>query len=146
MTDKVDPKTRTEIMRKIRGKDTKLEKLARLNLWECGYRYRKNIQDLPGKPDLVFRKIKTVIFIDSCFWHGCPDHLRMPKSNEDYWKIKINRNKKRDEIVNQEYKKLGWRIIRIWEHDLISSFERTMSKVIKILEKRENLFHIDAYI
>ena len=134
MTDTIDLQTRSEIMRKIKGKDTKLEKLVRSELWKRGYRYRKNAGDLSGKPDMVFPGIKTVVFIDSCFWHGCPDHLRMPKSNVNYWNTKIQRNKKRDEAVNREYQKSDWHMVRIWEHDVKTAFKETIDKLSLVLD------------
>lgn len=136
MTDTVDPRTRSKIMRKIRAKDTKLEKLVRSEMWARGYRYRKNLGGLPGKPDMVFSTMKTVVFIDSCFWHGCPKHLRMPQSNVDYWNNKIKRNKERDDATNREYKNSGWRVVRIWEHDVKTSLETTIRKLGRIIDSR----------
>lgn len=149
MTDTVDPRTRSKIMSRVRAKDTKLEKLVRSEMWRRGYRYRKNFGALPGKPDMVFSRMNTVIFIDSCFWHGCPKHLRMPKSNVDYWKNKIKRNKERDNATNREYKNSGWQVIRIWEHDINTSFERTIRKLVQkvdsgrpVLERKERALDI----
>jgi len=136
MTDTVDPRTRSEIMRKIKAKDTKLEKLVRSEMWRRGYRYQKNVRGLVGKPDMVFPGMKTAVFIDSCFWHGCPKHLRVPKSNVDYWSNKIKKNKQRDEAINREYKNSGWQVVRIWEHDIKTSLEETMRKLAQILDSR----------
>lgn len=136
MTDTVDPRTRSKIMSKVRAKDTKLEKLVRSEMWRRGYRYRKNFAALPGKPDMVFPRMNTVVFIDSCFWHGCPKHLRMPKSNVHYWNNKIKRNKERDDATNREYKNSDWQVIRIWEHDVNTSFEGTIRKLAQIIDSR----------
>lgn len=116
--DTVQKQKRSEIMSKIKNKDSKIEILFRKKLWKLGFRYRKNSGKYFGKPDIVFKKHKTVIFIDSCFWHGCKKHCRMPSSNKKYWKNKIGRNKNRDQQVNKYYKQKGWKIIRIWEHDI----------------------------
>lgn len=116
--DTMSKTARSGIMGKIKSQETKLEKSFRKLLWNSGIRYRKNNNKYFGKPDILIKKNKTVIFIDSCFWHGCLKHLRMPSSNKKYWETKISRNKKRDRAVNSHYKKLGWKIIRIWEHDL----------------------------
>lgn len=105
-------------MSKIKSKDTKLEISLRKKLWNAGIRYRKNPSGYFGKPDLVIKKYKIAIFIDSCFWHGCKKHFRMPSSNKKYWADKIARNKTRDKEVNKYYKKLDWEIIRIWEHNI----------------------------
>jgi len=128
MTDIVSKKKRSEIMSAVRSKDTKIEIAFRKALWKQSFRYSKNSAKYFGKPDLVLKKYKTVIFIDSCFWHGCKKHCRMPATNKKYWLDKIERNKERDKVVNKFYKKSGWRIIRIWEHDLKNNFE----KIVKI--------------
>ena len=118
MADTVSKKKRSGIMSKIKNKDTKIEIEFRKAIWKAGFRYRKNPKGYFGKPDLVLRKRKTVIFIDSCFWHGCKKHCRLPSTRKNYWLPKIERNKQRDKEVNRHYKKLGWKIIRVWEHNL----------------------------
>ena len=116
-------------MSRVRSKDSKIEVDFRKALWQAGYRYRKNAKNYFGKPDIILKKYKTVIFIDSCFWHGCKKHLRLPASNKKYWIDKIERNKKRDKKVSKYYKKIGWRIIRIWEHELKSSNREILKEV-----------------
>lgn len=118
--DNVSKKERSRIMSLIKSQDSGIEKAVRKLAWGAGLRYRKNAKSFYGKPDLVLQKRKVVIFVDSCFWHGCKKHCRMPKTNKAYWGSKIAGNKARDKKVNQHYKKLGWRIIRIWEHNLHS--------------------------
>ena len=109
---------RSAIMRSIKSKETLLEIDFRKKLSSLGLRYRKNVSYLPGKPDIAFINKKVVIFIDSCFWHGCKKHMRMPKTNLNYWVPKIERNRARDKEIIRVYKKLDWKIIRIWEHQL----------------------------
>ncbi len=116
--DTVSASKRSKIMSKIKSKDSKIETALRKRLWKYGLRYRKNSTRYFGKPDIIFPKYKTVIFIDSCFWHGCSEHCRMPKSNVDYWENKITKNKTRDCAVTMHYRKINWQVIRIWEHDL----------------------------
>lgn len=118
MTDIFSKKKRSEIMSKIRNKDSKLEIEFRKKLWKAGFRYRKNSTKYFGKPDLVLPKHKAVIFIDSCFWHGCKKHGSMPQTRRKFWEAKIGRNKIRDEEVTRYYKKHDWKLVRIWEHDL----------------------------
>jgi DNA mismatch endonuclease (patch repair protein) len=118
MTDTVSKKKRSEIMKAVRSKDTKMEISFRKALWKKGLRYRKNPAGYFGKPDIVLKKHKMVVFLDSCFWHGCRKHCRLPATNKKYWINKIERNKKRDKEVNKYYKKLGWQILRIWEHEI----------------------------
>ncbi|MCK9186847.1 very short patch repair endonuclease [Candidatus Gracilibacteria bacterium] len=120
MSDIVSKKKRSEIMSRIKNKDSKIEILFRKELWKNGFRYRKNSVKYFGKPDMVLSKQKTVIFIDSCFWHGCKKHCRIPSVRKKYWTEKIERNKKRDKEVSKYYKKQNWRIVRVWEHYLKS--------------------------
>lgn len=127
MVDTVSKKRRSEIMSAVRSKETKIEVYFRKELWAMGVRYRKNPKKYFGKPDVVLNKYKAVIFIDSCFWHGCKKHLRMPSTNKKYWKNKIEKNIKRDEEVNQYYKKTGWKVLRIWEHEI----EKIQKKLCK---------------
>lgn len=123
MADTVSKKKRSEIMSKIKSKDTKIEIKFRKAIWKAGFRYRKNPKGYFGKPDLVLKKYKTVIFIDSCFWHGCKKHCRLPSTKQKYWIPKIERNKQRDKQVNRHYKKEGWKVLRVWEHQLKNDFD-----------------------
>lgn len=135
MADVVSKKKRSEIMSAVRSKDTKIEIAFRKDLWKRGFRYSKNSIRYFGKPDLVLKKYKTVIFIDSCFWHGCKKHCRIPDTNRSYWLNKIGRNKKRDCEVDRFYQNSSWKIIRIWEHDL----KKDSSKILhKIVNKKNN--------
>ncbi len=109
--------SRSETMSRVRSKNTVLELAFRKTLHHAGVRYRVN-STLFGKPDIVINKYKLVVFIDSCFWHGCKDHCRIPSTNVDYWNKKISRNVNRDIEVNNHYKCVGWTVIRIWEHDI----------------------------
>jgi DNA mismatch endonuclease (patch repair protein) len=118
MTDIFSKEQRSYVMSCIRSKDTKIEIMTRKALWALGFRYKKNCNKYPGKPDIVLTKYSTVIFIDSCFWHRCPKHWIEPKTNKEYWKKKFENNKKRDKYVNKKYYNMGWNVIRIWEHDI----------------------------
>jgi DNA mismatch endonuclease, patch repair protein len=116
MTDNLTKEQRKKNMRAIKSQST-LENKVTKDLWRLGFRFRKNA-NLYGKPDISIKKYKIVIFIDSCFWHCCPVHGNMPKSNKDYWEKKLERNIQRDIEVNQYYIDKGWNILRVWEHDL----------------------------
>ena len=118
MTDTVSKKKRSEIMFNVKSKDSKIEVLFRKALWKKGLRYSKNSSKYFGKPDVVLLKYKTAIFLDSCFWHGCKRHCRIPTVRKKYWVAKMARNKERDKEVSRYYKKKGWKIFRIWEHNL----------------------------
>lgn len=111
-------KKRSAVMAKIRSKDTKPEWIVRRYLFSRGYRYRKNVKGLPGTPDIVLRKYGIVIFIHGCFWHGHEVDGHIPHSNKEFWCKKIERNRQRDERNKEELKKLGWRVMTVWECQL----------------------------
>ena len=122
-------------MSRIRGKNTKPEIYLRRALSKTGLRYRLK-SALPGKPDIIFSATRVAVFVDGCFWHGCPKHSVRPKTNRKFWDTKIKANKKRDEIVNKLLKKSGWRVIRIWEHEIEVNLDRCVSKIGRKLHKR----------
>jgi len=97
--------------------------------------FTKHPKNIPGKPDLAFKKLKIAVFIDSCFWHGCPAHLRMPKSNRAFWTAKIERNMARDKKVRALLRREGWSVLRIWEHDL-GKEEKYTGKIKRKIEER----------
>ena len=112
--------TRSYNMSRIRNKNTKPEELVRKYLFSRGLRYRKNVNKLPGCPDVVLPKYKTVIFVNGCFWHvheGCR-YFKWPENNKEFWENKLLENKRRDTIKIQELIELGWRVIVIWECEL----------------------------
>lgn len=138
--DTVSKQRRSRIMSRIKNKDSKIEVLFRKKLWKLGFRYRKNSSKHFGKPDIVLPKYKTVIFIDSCFWHGCKKHYRVPVINKKYWTKKILRNLKRDKEVLKHYKKLYWKTFRVWEHEIKNNKDKKlMDKTLKklVLVKRK---------
>jgi len=104
-------------MSMIRSTNTGPEVLLRKALWRLGFRYRLTVS-LPGRPDLVFPRFGAVLFIDGCFWHGCPKHLQWPKNNASFWKKKILANRARDKKVTRLLERDGWRVIRVWEHEI----------------------------
>ena len=115
-----DKKTRSYNMSQIKGKNTKPEEMVRKYLFAQGFRYRKNDKKLPGTPDIVLPKYKTVIFVNGCFWHGhkgCK-YFVWPKSNPDFWKKKIETNISRDLQKIKLLQSQGWRVITIWECEL----------------------------
>jgi len=120
----------------VKSKGSKIEKLLGKELWANNFRYRKHYVNLPGKPDFVLIKYKIAIFCDSDFWHGYNWNERKydHKSNIDFWHKKIEQNIERDKRVNLELKNMGWKVIRIWEHEIKSNLERCLQR-IKILVK-----------
>lgn len=128
MTDLICKKARSKIMSKIKSYDTKPELFLK-KLLE-GYKYQPNVF---GRPDFINYKKRIIIFVDGCFWHQCPIHSKKPKQNINYWIPKLMRNIVRAREVEITYKKYGWKIVRIWEHDL-KNFKNS-SKIKKLLRK-----------
>lgn len=116
MVDVHSPDVRSKNMRAIRSKDTKPEMLVRKALFAAGFRYRLHKAGLPGKPDIVFQKYRTVIFIHGCFWHGhdCK-YFKLPNTRQDFWSVKIKQNQDRDLVNITQLTKLGWHVILVWE-------------------------------
>lgn len=116
MLDIVDSETRSRMMSGIRGKDTKPELLIRRALHAKGFRYRLHAKDIPGKPDMVFPRFRSVVFVHGCFWHGhdCP-LFRLPATRTEFWGEKIECNKKRDNEVSVMLTESGWRQLVVWE-------------------------------
>ena len=115
--DRVSSERRSEIMSRVRSKDTKPEMIVRRLVHGLGYRYRLHSKDVPGKPDLVFRSRKKAIFVHGCFWHrheGCP-RSSMPKTRVEFWQSKFRDNIKRDQKVYRELHSLGWDYLVLWE-------------------------------
>ena len=125
-------------MSKVRNKDSAIEIKFRKALWKEGFRYRKNDKSYFGTPDLVLKKYETVIFIDSCFWHGCKEHCQLPIANKKFWGNKISKNIERDKVVGKHYKQLSWKILRIWEHDMIKNIDKMLQKVIYSINSRNS--------
>lgn len=118
MADIVSPQKRSQMMAGIRGRDTKPELLVRRELHRRGFRFRLHRKDLPGRPDVFLPKYQATIFINGCFWHGhdCK-HFRLPKTNTQFWKDKIERNRERDLIARTRLSALGIRYATVWECD-----------------------------
>jgi len=136
MADVHTPQQRSYNMQQIKGKNTKPEMLVRTFLHANGYRYKLHDKKLPGRPDIVLPKYRTVIFVHGCFWHGHANcrYFVVPKTRTQWWTDKINRNKANDEKALKALKKDGWKILNIWECDLKKDkFEKTMNRVIQKL-------------
>lgn len=139
MTDVHSKGIRSYNMSQIKGKDTKPELLVRKFLHKKGFRYRLHVKNLPGKPDIVLPKYKTVIFVNGCFWHG-HEHCRyyvIPKTRTEWWLDKINKNVAKDKVVRDEILALGWNVINIWECQLkkttiVGTFETLCSSLMQL--------------
>ena len=131
MTDTVSKWTRSKMMSAVRAKNTRLETEIRRHLFAQGFRYRLHARNLPARPDMVFPKYATVIFVHGCFWHwhGCK-RSRMPASNKDYWTGKIGRNQKRDATVVERISSMGWDCSIIWECQLQQDVDELLTELI----------------
>ena len=127
---------RSRIMSRVKSSENKSTEAAFITLMkERGITGWRRHQPVFGKPDFVFRKTRIAVFIDGCFWHGCPKHCRMPATNRDYWERKIGRNLERDKKVKRELRKAGRTVVRIWEHELKDgTVSRKLRRIAKALQ------------
>ena len=143
MADVFTKAKRSDMMSRIRirgNKDTELALVALLRAnqisgWRRHFEIRKaesKKQKFKVRPDFAFRKYRTVIFVDGCFWHGCPKHATKPKNNRAFWRKKLAANKARDRLVNRALRRTGWRVLRVWEHELAKKNE---AKLVRKIQK-----------
>ena len=143
MPDRLTPEQRHLCMSHNKSRDTKPELLVRKWLWRNGYRYRLNVNGVPGKPDIVMRRYRTAIFVNGCFWHGhegCK-YFVWPKSNAEFWRQKIETNISRDQRKEAQLRDMGWNVMIVWECELRppkrqATLEWLESQLRQILEKR----------
>lgn len=130
MPDNLSPQDRRKTMKAVRSKRTNLERKVHAMLAGMGTSgWRKNVEGMIGKPDIVFTRERVVIFVDGCFWHGCPECSRpLPKSNSEYWRQKIARNSERDEVNTRLLEDDHWRVIRLWEHEIKNPVARAQAR------------------
>jgi DNA mismatch endonuclease (patch repair protein) len=137
MADTFSKKLRSAVMGAVRSHGNRSTELLVIAIFRAhGITGWRRHQPLPGKPDFVFRRERLAVFVDGCFWHGCPWHLRMPASNVVYWNAKIARNMARDRRVNAELRRAGWRVIRLWEHALADP-NRVAARLLRLLGQRQ---------
>ena len=139
MADNHTKEIRSMNMSHIRSTNSKPEEIVRKYLFSKGFRYRKNVRALPGCPDIVLPKYRTVIFVNGCFWHkhDCPRFV-WPSSNQEYWQPKILRNVERDQINRQELQTLGWKVITVWECELKKKVRDTRLAEVEAEIKNQN--------
>jgi DNA mismatch endonuclease (patch repair protein) len=125
VSERLTAEQRSAVMARVKGRDTGPELKLRRLLHGDGYRYRLHAPELPGRPDLVFRRRRAAVFVHGCFWHGhaCPRGARAPKTNADYWTSKIARNRDRDAQVEARLTAQGWSVVIVWECELKSPAE-----------------------
>jgi len=132
-TDHVSPETRSQIMRAVKSKGARsTERKLRAALVRAGIKgWHMHADQLPGKPDFIFPEKMLAVFVDGCFWHGCAKCYRRPHSSQTYWDAKVAGNMARDKSRRAELKKLGWKVIRFWEHEVKESASGAATKIKK---------------
>lgn len=133
--DNLTAEQRRKNMQNIRSTGTKPERMIMEALKKRRIYFAAYVSKITGKPDIVFRRKKVAVFIDSDFWHGHPERCIMPKTNPEYWSQKIAGNRKRDEQVNKELSDKGWVVIRLWEYDIKHNFEQSLDVILKAIGK-----------
>lgn len=137
MTDVHQPHIRSYNMSRIRSKDSKPEMIVRRYLFRNGFRFRLHVKSLPGKPDLVLKKYRTVIFVHGCFWHGhegCK-YFVVPKTRTEWWLSKIESNKKNDKVNKDRLQQVGWAVCEIWECELRGHESSALAELVNQLRK-----------
>lgn len=125
----------TRVAKGNRRKDTKPEIRLRSALHQRGLRFRKDyllrLAEIRVRPDIVFTRAKLAVFVDGCFWHGCPQHQKLPTRNPDYWIPKLQRNADRDKHVNEALATAGWTVVRIWEHEDVQESAEHVAALVR---------------
>ena len=137
--DNLTKAQRQKNMRNIRSKNTKPERMVMRELRRRKIYFAKHVDKIIGKPDIVFRRKKVIVFIDSDFWHGHPVRFTMPKTNTAYWEKKIVRNKERDKEVNKVLSKEGWTVIRLWEYDIKHDLDNCIGQILQTIDRESYL-------
>lgn len=136
MPDVFSKKKRSQVMAAVRSTGNRVTEGSLATMFRRhGIKGWRRHLPLPGKPDFTFRHQRVAVFVDGCFWHGCPKHLRMPVSNRSYWRGKIARNQVRDRLITRTLRLDGWLVLRLWEHEL-SDERRILKRIAKAATQR----------
>lgn len=122
---------RSDMMSRIRGTNTDPELILRAELARRGYEFSLTAKTPVGRPDLVFESEKIAVFIDGCFWHGCPDHYVRPRTRPEFWSAKLAENTSRDAMQTKELEAQGWRVVRVWEHEAYDNLPDVIQKIVE---------------
>lgn len=125
--------SRSQQMSRIKGRDTAPELALRRELHHRGLRFRVQRRTEGSRPDVVFVSRRVAVFVDGCFWHGCPEHYIAPKSRQEFWKSKLRDNRRRDRQQDEVLTDAGWRVIRVWEHEISADLEAVADRVVGAL-------------
>lgn len=142
MIDVVSKAKRSEMMSRIRGKNTIPEINLRSAAWALGLRYRLHRRLGTTRPDMIFIGAKVAVFVDGCFWHGCPAHCVMPKNNREFWQKKLSRNIQRDAEATLALTAAGWHVLRFWEHEIEKSATACARKIATRVRRASNTGHM----
>jgi DNA mismatch endonuclease, patch repair protein len=123
-------------MARVKNRNTDLELLLRRALWATGLRFRVCVK-LPGTPDIAFKSARVAIFVDGCFWHGCPIHYRKPSTNVSFWQEKLSNNIFRDRRVDDQLTELGFRVMRFWGHEIIENLEGVVEQICSAVKEND---------
>ena len=136
--DKLSKEQRSKLMASVKGSNTGLERKLRSSLWSAGIKgYRVNFK-IRGTPDIYFPKSKLAIFVDGCFWHRCPIHLRIPKTHRKYWLLKLANNRKRANEKDSRLVEEGWKVVHVWEHSVRRDLESSANNIFTMVSSRDN--------
>ena len=124
-------------MARIRARNTGPERELRKRLWKAGLRYRLHAKTPLGRPDIVFPSSRVAVFVDGCFWHGCPEHYVRPRTSNRFWSEKLRENVLRDSRQTKDLESLGWRVCRVWEHAVFERPEETVARVVAAVSGRK---------
>jgi DNA mismatch endonuclease (patch repair protein) len=130
------PLTRSEIMSRVKSKDSGAERTLRSALHAKGLRFRLHRRAEGVTVDIIFPGQRVAVLVDGCFWHGCPKHATYPKSNQDYWLPKLAENRCRDKQQSARLRRAGWRLIRVWEHDCLPPSARVVARIVEACRTR----------
>jgi DNA mismatch endonuclease Vsr len=136
MVDIFSPQKRSDIMSHITGKNTSPELAIRQLLWAAGYRYRVNTRVEGCKPDLVLHSCRLVIFVDGCFWHGCPNHYSLPMGNIEFWRVKLATNTTRDRRQTDALLTAGWKVLRFWECLIERDPGKVLDRIVSAIKSK----------
>lgn len=128
---------RSELMKRVKLKDTAAELALRSALFRCGMRFRVHRRIEGATADIIFVSARVAVFVDGCFWHGCPSHATYPKTNQSYWLPKLAENRARDRRQTDKLNAAGWQVIRIWEHDCLPPSDETVRSIEESVRQRE---------
>ena len=134
--DCFDAAMRSLVMRAVGKQDTAPELRLRRDLWRLGLRYRKHPRIARTRPDFAFLGPRIAVFVDGCFWHGCPRHYVAPVGNAAFWQEKLRRNQARDHLVNERLESDGWKVLRVWECEVNRQLEEVTARILHLVEQR----------